>query len=137
MNLYIFYEEYGYIIDFCGMQGLGSERLKALAEKVNVIETTKGQSFRYQYLSSFQQYFSNFQEASTTGDDYETKKRQVTEPVKAIQALCFQSDAMIFFTIQLNTKFVQITAIRILIRMAISCQPYGIRAGRRFIPNVM
>ena len=53
IDLYVFYEEYGYIIDYCGMQGLGQEKLISLAKKCTVQETTKENASRYEYMSFF------------------------------------------------------------------------------------
>lgn len=53
INVYVFYEEYGYIINYCGMQGLGEESLIALAEKTKVAECSKSKASRYQYLSLY------------------------------------------------------------------------------------
>lgn len=53
IDLYVFYEEYGYIINFCGMQGLGQEKLVSLAEKTVVTETVKDKACDYIFLSSY------------------------------------------------------------------------------------
>ncbi|MCI8338768.1 MAG: hypothetical protein HFH62_08860 [Lachnospiraceae bacterium] len=54
LDIYVFYEEYGYVINLCGMQGLGQERLISLAESISVAEAEKEQASRYEYLSRLQ-----------------------------------------------------------------------------------
>lgn len=75
IGLYVFYEEYGYIIQYVGMQGLGAERLIALAEKTNVIECSEEKACRYQYLSLHHTGFTE----QLAGD---SKKEEVTDLVK-------------------------------------------------------
>lgn len=76
IDLYVFYEEYGYIINFCGMQRLGQEKLLSLAEKAVVTETIKKEASRYEYLSQYKK-------ASTLTPPGETAEI-VTAPVKNI-----------------------------------------------------
>lgn len=75
LNVYVFYEEYGYIINYCGMQGLGEERLVALAEKTQVTECSKAKACRYQYLSLYQPGYAD----QVAGDN---AKEEVTDQVK-------------------------------------------------------
>lgn len=51
ISLFLFYEEYGYVINFGGMQGLGEEKLVSLAESISVTEAAKDHASRYEYLS--------------------------------------------------------------------------------------
>lgn len=51
INLFLFYEEYGYVINFGCMQGLGQEKLVSLAECISVTEAAKDHASRYEYLS--------------------------------------------------------------------------------------
>lgn len=77
LDVYVFYEEYGYIIDFCGMQGLGQEKLISLAESVSVTEVEKGQASRYEYLSRLQK--------SDVQQQYqEEEQEEITSPVKGL-----------------------------------------------------
>lgn len=77
INVYVFYEEYGYIINFCGMQGLGEERLIALAEKTKVTECSKSKACRYQYLSLYYRGHSDHLDADNT-------KQEITGQVKMV-----------------------------------------------------
>lgn len=58
LDLYVFYEEYGYIIRYCCMQGLGQEKLIALAEKTTVAEADREKASRYLYWSDYQKRMS-------------------------------------------------------------------------------
>ncbi len=53
IDLYVFYDEYGYVIDFCGMQGLGEDALVSLAKKATVTESEKDKASRYELLSHY------------------------------------------------------------------------------------
>lgn len=53
IDLYVFYDEYGYVIDFCGMQGLGEDALVSLAKKASVTESGKDKASRYELLSHY------------------------------------------------------------------------------------
>lgn len=77
IDLYVFYEEYGYIIDYCGMQGLGQEKLISLAQKCTVRETTKENASRYEYMS----YFHKAAMDKITGSP---DRKEVTVPVKQL-----------------------------------------------------
>ncbi len=77
LDVYVFYEEYGYVIDFCGMQGLGLEKLISLAKSVSVTEAEKGQASRYEYLSRYQKAdMQQYQE--------EKRKEEIKSPVKGL-----------------------------------------------------
>lgn len=75
LDIYVFYEEYGYIIDYCGMQGLGQDKLISLAEKTTVTETSRKKASRYEFLSKFRK-------ADTEKADGESARTEVTSPVK-------------------------------------------------------
>lgn len=77
LDVYVFYEEYGYVIDFCGMQGLGLEKLLSLAGSVSVTEAEKGQASRYEYLSCYQK-------ADMEQGQGERKREEITSPVKGL-----------------------------------------------------
>lgn len=53
IDLYVFYEEYGYVVDYCGMQGLGEKKLISLAECTVVSEAKRDSAARYEYLSKY------------------------------------------------------------------------------------
>lgn len=76
IQIYVFYEEYGYIIEYCGMQGLGRERLTALAEKTKVSECGEEKASRYTYLSLYQK--------GAAVPMPEPQKRLVTDSIKPI-----------------------------------------------------
>lgn len=79
LDLYVFYEEYGYIICFYSMQGLGQENLIALAEKITVTEADREKASRYINWSEYQERESLRKPAARK----ETKK-EIKAPVKAI-----------------------------------------------------
>ncbi len=76
IDLFIFYEEYGYIIQFGGMQGLGQEKLVSLAESISVTEAAKDHASRYEYLSRF---YNGAMEHSQEAD-----AKEITIPVKGV-----------------------------------------------------
>ncbi|MDE6567001.1 MAG: hypothetical protein K2K70_04605 [Lachnospiraceae bacterium] len=54
LNVYVFYEEYGYIISYTCMQGLGKEQLISMAEKTTVTDVAKKDASGYTLLSNLQ-----------------------------------------------------------------------------------
>lgn len=83
IDLYVFYDEYGYVIHFCGMQGLGENALVSLAQKVSVSESGKEKASRYELLSQYK----NANMIKSDGDE-ERKKitgqvGKVSQPVKS------------------------------------------------------
>lgn len=76
LDVYVFYEEYGYVIDFCGMEGLGMEKLISLARSVSVTEAEKGQASRYEYLSRLQK--ADMQKYQ------EEEEEEIKSPVKGL-----------------------------------------------------
>ncbi len=76
LDVYVFYQEYGYVIDFRGMQGLGKEKLTSLAESVSVTEAKKEQASRYEYLSRLQRADQQHEE--------EVKRQEILSPVKGL-----------------------------------------------------
>ncbi len=84
IDLYVFYEEYGYIINYCGMQGLGQENLISLAKKCTVQESTKENASRYEYMS-----VSHKAVMEKTTDS--TDKKEVTVPIRQVNDLVTHS----------------------------------------------
>ncbi len=76
IQIYVFYEEYGYIIEYCGMQGLGREKLAALAEKTKVSECREEKASRYTDLSLYQK--------GAAVPMPKPQKEQIAAPVKTI-----------------------------------------------------
>lgn len=74
-DLYIFYEEYGYIINFCGMQKLGEKNLLSLAEKISVSESKKSGASRYTKLSLYSK--------GNMAQEPEFKNERVKAPIKS------------------------------------------------------
>ena len=77
IDLFVFYEEYGYVINFGGMQGLGKEKVISLAESISVTEAAKDHASRYEYLS-------RLQKADMYQNQEEKKKKEITVPVKGV-----------------------------------------------------
>lgn len=77
LDLYVFYEEYGYIINFCGMQGLGKKSLIELAGKIKVAESTKSGASRYINLRLYHK--ANMQSEPAF------KKDRVSAPIKSME----------------------------------------------------
>lgn len=77
IDLYVFYEEYGYIINYCSMQGLGQEKLVSLAQKCTVQETTKENASRYEYMSLFHK--AAMERIAGNSD-----KKEVTVPIRQL-----------------------------------------------------
>lgn len=77
IDVYVFYEEYGYVIDFCGMQRLGQKKLVSLAESASVTESTKEQASRYEYLSGLQK-------AGMQQSEEEGQKEKIISTVKGL-----------------------------------------------------
>lgn len=76
IHLYVFYEEYGYIIHYGGMRALGQKKLISLAEKTSVRECSKDQADRYVYISRFKN--------GSTIKEPEDPQEEITYPVKAV-----------------------------------------------------
>lgn len=53
IHLFIFYDEFGYIIDMLGMNGIGTDNMLSLADKIDVSESDWENASRYQYLSKY------------------------------------------------------------------------------------
>ncbi len=79
IHVFLFYDEYGYIIDLHGMDGLDEKGMISLAEKIKVEESDKEHASRYEYFSNYWLY----------NDDYDveddTEKEDITvHPVSDI-----------------------------------------------------
>lgn len=74
LNMYVFYDEYGYIINYCGMQGLGKNQIISLAKKTAITETSKKDANGYTLLSEFAK--------ADTEKMEEPDVQEVTLPVK-------------------------------------------------------
>ena len=77
IHLYIFYEEYGYIIHYGGMRALGQKKLISLAEKTRVRECSRDQADRYVYASLFQN-------GSTEKASEKPQEEEITYPVNSV-----------------------------------------------------
>lgn len=88
LNLYVFYEEYGYMIHYCGMQGLGEKKLVSLAEKVEVTETKKSKADRYILLSN---YLANPAEVMV-------EKEETADKRKVMDKVCSMEDVVVHDT---------------------------------------
>lgn len=75
LNVYVFYDEYEYIINYRGMQGLGKKQLISLAEKATVTEVSKKDASNYEFLSEFAN-------ADTIKPENDSTKKEITLPVK-------------------------------------------------------
>lgn len=75
LNLYVFYEEYGYIINYKVSPMLGKELLISLAEKTMVTKAAKKDASQYIFLS-------NYQGPDTIKGDGGSDKKEITLPVK-------------------------------------------------------
>lgn len=75
LSVYVFYEEYGYIIAYTGMQGLGKEQLISMAEKTTVTDVAKKDASGYTLLS-------NLRNAYTEPFEHTSDSTEVTSPVK-------------------------------------------------------
>lgn len=75
LHVYVFYEEYGYIIAYSSMQGLGKEQLISMAEKTTVTDVSKKDASGYTLLS-------NLQNAYTEPFEPISDSTEVTSPVK-------------------------------------------------------
>lgn len=74
IDLYVFYDEYGYVINFCGMQGLGEDALVSLAKKASVTESGKDKASRYELLS-------HYNKANMVKLDESETREKITDPV--------------------------------------------------------
>ena len=55
--LYLFFDEYGYIVEICGMQGLGEEGMVKLAEKITLQETEQDKADSFISLTKYDKYW--------------------------------------------------------------------------------
>lgn len=81
IDLYVFYDEYGYVINFCGMQALGEDALVSLAKKASVSVSGKDEASRYELLS-------HYQKSNMVKPDRGESREKITEQIgKVSQAV--------------------------------------------------
>ena len=56
LHMYLFFDEYGYIVELGGMQGLGQKGMTELAERISLKETSKKKAQPYILLSHYSKY---------------------------------------------------------------------------------
>ena len=103
IHLYVFYDAYGYIIDFGGMQGLGRDGIIRLAEKMTVTEGTKENASRYEYLSSYKN-------ALTEGYTHQDTEKDVTERVHSVKdTVTYENISYQVTDVQVSEKLPKLT----------------------------
>lgn len=96
IDLYVFYDEYGYVINFCGMQGLGEDALVSLAKKASVTESGKDKASRYELLS-------HYNKANMVKLDESETREKITDPVgKVSQTL--KNDGFVYQVIDVSVS---------------------------------
>ncbi len=81
INLFIFYEEYGYIVNLCGMQGLGTDEVIRLAGKLYVTECSENAASGFMLLSRYKSAYE-IRHSSTSEIEVKAPVYRVGEPIK-------------------------------------------------------
>lgn len=82
-RLFIFYDEYGYIVEIDGMQKLGKKGMMALGKKISLQQTTEEKADDFIHLS---QYMKNGYTADRVQDTSLLKTKKVAGSVQSMDA---------------------------------------------------